>query len=119
MKISNYQEVDKGDTANKRSFKMELNINGTLTPIDLTNVLISSSFRRDTKTGRLAKSISVGSGITVTNAVNGQFDLNEFLVTFDVGLYYYDVTFTFTDGRVKTYFGGTLDVLQNVPDTTA
>lgn len=98
----------KNDTFNGARF--------TLSPAtDLTGATIQTQFRKSSKTNPVIKDISTTSGITVENLVNGVFVWDSFVMTFDVGTYYYDVQITFASGDVKTYVEGTMQVTQ---DTT-
>lgn len=84
--------------------------------IDLTGVSIRTQFRYRCKTGRIVKDISNGSGITLTDPLNGTFKIDEFTpVDWEVDTYFYDVQITFTDNTIKTFVQGTVKILQ---DTT-
>ena len=102
----------KGDTFDGLQFTI-LNTDG-LTPIDLTGVLIKSQFRRKAKKGILVKEVIIGDGITVTDAINGVFKIDSFILDWAESTYYYDVEFTFTDGTVVTYIEGSLLIEQDV-----
>ena len=114
MKIYNFNDHLKGDTFKGMTFRMSNAT--TATPINLTDSEINIQFRVGSKTGRVQKHISIGNGITLTDAVNGVFNIDPIIkLNWYVNLYYYDVEITFLDGTIKTYFGGTLKVVQ---DTT-
>ena len=83
-------------------------------PIDLTGISAVCQFRYSNETGKLAKDLSIGSGLTLTDAAAGKIKIDSFLVDFEVGLYYYDIKLTFSSSKIKTYIKGTLNVLQNV-----
>jgi len=88
----------------------------TLSPVtDLTGASIRTQFRRGGKKNQVEKDISIGSGITVEDLVNGVFVWDSFIMDFAVGTYNYDVEITFASGEVKTYVEGTIAVTQ---DTT-
>ena len=89
----------------------------TEVPIDLTNVDIKSEFRADSDTGTIVKTLIIGDGIEVTDAVNGVFRINAFTVDWTPGLYYYDIQCTFPGDVVKTYIRGTTSVIQDVTTT--
>ena len=102
----------KGDTFNTLQFTM-LNTDG-LTPINLTGMGIKSQFRSDWKKGVLVKELNIGTGITVTDALNGVFQIDPFILDWNPSNYYYDVEFTFVDARVVTYIEGLIKIMQDV-----
>lgn len=112
MKQYNFPDVLKGDTFKSRDITIKNDT--TQTPIDLSGCLIDCEFRKTTKTGIIVKTISVGSGVVLTNAVNGIFTIDSFLANWDAGIYYYDFQFTFPNGKIITYFGGYLKLIQDV-----
>ena len=101
----------KGDTFDVLQFTL-LNTDG-LTPINLTGMTIKSQFRRNSKKGILTKEFIIGTGITVTDALNGVFKIDSFILDWGVATYYYDIEFTFTDGRVVTYIEGLIKIIQD------
>jgi hypothetical protein len=102
----------KGDTFEALQFTLLETVGGA--PIDLTGVTIECIFRKGNKQGLPVKSIDTTSGITITDAVNGVFNFDAFILDWDAGLYYYDIEFTFTDGTIKTYIEGTIKINQDV-----
>ena len=98
-----------------RSVEFIIDVDGT--PVDLTGVTIQIQFRFRCKTGSVVKDIATTSGITITDAVNGTFEIDEFTpVDWAVDTYYYDAQITFTDGSIKTYIQGTVKILQDTTD---
>ena len=96
----------KGDTFNGVRF--------TLSPAtDLTGASIKTQFRKASKKGDVEKEVSIGSGITVESASDGIFVWDAFIMDFPVATYYYDVEITFSDGKVKTYVEGIIEVIQD------
>jgi len=84
-------------------------------PIDLTGVVIKVQFRNGSRKGHVVKSLDNTAGITMTDAVNGMFEIDKFTpIDFAVGTYYYDVETTFPNGDIKTYVGGTFNTIQDV-----
>lgn len=109
MTIYNIKDQVKGDTFSGLAFEVLVNDAAK----DLTNTAIAIEFRYGDKKGDLGLSLSVGSGIIITAALEGKFMLDAFIVDLEPGLYYYDVQFT--DGSVvKTYVEGTMKVIQDV-----
>ncbi len=100
----------KNDTYKPVQFTLK--INGVAE--DLTGYAIRAMFRLETKTGTIVKDISVGSGITITDAVNGVFRIDSFNVDFDAADYYYDIEMTAPNTEVETYVCGQLKVIQDV-----
>jgi hypothetical protein len=101
----------KGDTFNGLCFTVT--VNGTA--LDLTNIDINADFRLGSKTGCKVHKYSVGSGIVKTSAINGQFSLlKDYILNWDVGKWYFDVEFTYLDGKVKTYYSDILIIVQDV-----
>ena len=98
-----------------RSVEFTINVDGS--PVDLTGTTIATEFRFRTKTGTVVKSVNNSAGMTITDAVNGVVEIDEFTpVTWSPDTYYYDVQITFTDGTIKTYVQGTVKILQDVTD---
>ena len=102
----------KNDTFNGIQFTLKNSTTGD--PIDLTGSSIAIDFKYKSKTGVIAKSISVGSGITVAAPATGVFVIDSFLITWNIGIHYYDVEITDTNSIVSTYITGTLTVIQDV-----
>lgn len=101
--------VLKGDTFNGVQFTVTINTVAK----DLTSTIITCDFRYQKKTGAVSKSLSLGSGITITDAVNGVFQIDPFDADMQVGVHYYDIQFV--DGAItKTYIEGTITVNQDV-----
>lgn len=85
----------------------------TITDTDITGWEIKAMFKRQPDLVSV-KTIEIGTGITVTDAANGIFEIDSFIVALGVGVYYYDIQFTDTDGNVYTYVKGTFEVLQQI-----
>ena len=50
-------------------------------------------------------------GITITDAVNGEFEINEQIISWTSGIYDYEIIFTFDGGRKRTYIVGTWQII--------
>ena len=61
----------------------------------------------------VVKTITSSSGITVTSAANGEFNITDFIPTTS-GQFVYDLQVTFASGVVKTYFRGNWLVVDDV-----
>jgi len=115
IQTSNLKDRIKNDTFSSVSFTFA---DGIGDPIDLTDATVRCQFRYRTRTGAAVKTITDGSGITVTDATGGVLEIDEFTpVDWAVDKYYYDIQITFSDGRIKTYVEGLVNVIQDV--TTA
>ena len=82
--------------------------------VDITNITLHVQFRKEQKQGKLLRDCTEGDGITVVNS--STFIIDDFIVDFQIGTIYYDCKFTYQSGKVKSYFGGTFNVIQNVTD---
>tara|TARA_R110000751_G_scaffold88063_1_gene174259 strand:+ start:94 stop:447 length:354 start_codon:yes stop_codon:yes gene_type:complete len=102
----------KGDTFSGVTFTLKEGAEKT--PIDLTGATILSQFRTKEVTGAIQQTLSIGSGITVGNATGGVFSFDAFVLDWNTGTFFYDIQITFTDGSVRTYVKGTLNVIQDV-----
>jgi len=102
-----------GDTFDGVQFTLTSTVDSVTTPIDLTDCLLFSQIK-DSK-GIVVRDMSISNGITVTDAVNGVFRIDSFLLTIGVGVFVYDIQLIYNSGVVKTYIKGQLTV---VPDIT-
>ncbi len=85
-------------------------------PINLTGHTIRSSFVVDYGSSPLI-TLQVGSGITITNAVNGQFTMTvprSTTSSWAVGNVLYDVLVIYPDDRADTILDGTLKVVESI-----
>lgn len=110
---SNFPIQYKGTTFKGRQLTFTQEVGGTETPIDLTRCLINMQFIK-TAGGLVEKTFVVGNGITITDAINGVVQIDEFLVGLSQGKYLYDLTITFPSGLIRTYLTGTFEVKQNL-----
>lgn len=103
----------KGDTFIGQEFT--LTVNGTLA--DLSGALISMQLKesRDALVmAVLTLDNNLNGGITITDAVNGVFCIDEQIIDVPSLCYVYDIQITFQDGTVKTYIKGRWDILPEV-----
>ncbi len=110
--IIKLEDQYKNDTYDGVQFTL-LNTEDSL-PIDITGATLRAKFRYLSKTGDVVKDISNGSGITVSDAVNGIFSIDSFVIDWVPSTYYYDIELTFSNGTIRTYIGGTIKVIQDV-----
>lgn len=109
MQTYNIPDQYKGDTFKGLTFEVIVNNVAK----NLTNTEIKIEFRRDGKTGAQAKILTVGNGITKTDATAGKFSIDAFVVNLAAGVYYYDVQFI-DAGVIKTYIQGTWTITQDI-----
>ena len=69
---------------------------------------------RTSPTGTLALGLSVGAGITITDALGGVFAIDEQIIDIASALYYYELEVTLDSGFRLTYLTGTWQILQDV-----
>lgn len=100
----------RGDTLNSITFTIKENT----IAVDLTGASIKMDFRRGTDTGALQESKTIGSGLLVTDAVNGVFEMIAYINNWEAGVYFYDMQITFPSSIIRTYVKGTLTVKQDV-----
>lgn len=100
----------KGQTFSRVKFRYTLD--GI--PMSISGATILAKIRYKNDCGPIVKTLTDSDGITVTDAVNGFFEIDEFTpVVFDPALYYFDVEITFSDGRIKTYVECSFPVLKD------
>lgn len=97
----------RGDTYNGATFTVTVNA----VPLDLTGAAIKAQFGLGA-----ALILSVGAGITITDAAGGAFRFDSCIIDLPPGAYPYDIQITLASGAVKTYVSGVLIV---TPDITA
>ena len=115
MSVAAIVKIDdqyKGDTYDGVQFTL-LNTEDS-SPIDLTGVNIKIQFRYHSKIGGVQKEISNGNGVTISDAINGIFSIDSFLIDWAPDIYYFDVQTTFLNGVVRTYIQGTIKVIQDI-----
>ena len=81
-------------------------------PIDITNAEIIATFRYGSQQGPVTNTYTIGDGIIVNDAENGKFTLLEnTIIDWPIGFYYFDVVVNFENGDVKTYVQGVLQIV--------
>jgi len=102
----------KGDTFNQVVFEVKRNN----TAIDLTGATIKMQLRKQYSDTSAALSLTsvASAGITITNASNGNFKINQQIIDIEVFNYVYDIQFTLSNGEVKTYIKGGFNVVPEV-----
>ena len=106
----NFQNI-KGDTFEEVSFELLLND----APYSLVDAIIKMQLRKEYGGIPALSLTSVASaGITITNASNGLFKINEQLIDICAFNYIYDIEIEFGDGTVKTYVSGNFLIKNDV-----
>jgi len=109
----NLADIKKGDTFDGMQYTLTNTTTGL--PIDLTGATIRSIFRNRSKQGTAVSTFAIGTGITVTDATNGIFQIDAITpIIWPVSIYYYDIEITFASGDIRTYIEGTVTVIQDV-----
>ena len=105
----NFQHI-KSDTFEAVNFE----INVDTIPVDLTDTTIRMQLRKEYG-GVVGLSLTsvANAGITITDAVNGLFIINQQIINIPAFNYIYDIEFDF-DGIVKTYISGNFLILNDV-----
>ncbi len=84
-------------------------------PIDLTGATIRMMLRLDKTQASPDLSLSTpSSGMTITDAVNGAFKIDEQKIIIDAASYFYDMEIDESGGLVTTVLGGNFIVQQDV-----
>lgn len=80
--------------------------------IDITGAIITATFRFGSQQGVIKNTYTIGHGITVIDAAQGQFTiLEDTIIDWPVGFYYFDVLIEFPNGDKKTYVQGVLQIV--------
>lgn len=79
-------------------------------PLDLSGCTALMQIRKKSQTGTVLQELTDADGISIADGVIA-FDK---IIDCEAGDHYWDLQLTYTDGKVKTYFGGIATVLQDV-----
>lgn len=90
-------------------------IDDVTTPYDLTNHNITIDFKVS-KNGGSSQTLTIGDGITITDAVKGVFKIDEGNITLEPNCYYYDIKITNSDGDNFYWIEGKRKITQNITD---
>jgi len=105
--IYNFSKAVEGDTHDGVS----VTVKSDGAAVNLTNITIAMQVR--SATDAVALNLTVGSGLTKTNAAAGVFTVNAFTMP-AAGTYSYDVQFTYANGSIKTYMSGHITSIDGV-----
>tara|TARA_R110000868_G_C10553550_1_gene736134 strand:+ start:178 stop:513 length:336 start_codon:yes stop_codon:yes gene_type:complete len=106
----NFQNI-KGDTFNEVAFELLLNAE----PYSLVDAVIKMQLKKEYCGIPFLSLTSVAAaGITITDASNGLFKINEQIINIEPFNYIYDIEIEFSDGTVKTYISGNFLIKSDV-----
>ena len=112
--ILNFPDHKRNDTFLAQPFIYKRN--GVV--IDLTGATIAMMLRLvKTQASPDLSLSSATSGITITSAVDGEWEVDEQVISIDAGTYYQDIQLTESGGRVSTFTEGTWTITQDVTYT--
>lgn len=100
----NFQAI-KNDTFEEVPFQIKKNN----VAINLTGATIKMQLRK-VAGGVIASEVA----LTITNATNGLFKINNQKFTCDAFNYFYDIQITFADSTVKTWISGNFLILNDI-----
>lgn len=89
---------------------IELKVNGVA--VNLTSAAIKIAFVKHGSKKPIV-TFSVGSGITVTNAIGGIFKINSGIYNWRTGVYFADVDITLSDGTKLNYLKLKIEITEN------
>ena len=83
---------------------------------DLTDAIIRMQLRKKACDLKAVLSLTsvANAGLTIIDAINGLFKINEQVINVDVYNYVYDIEIEFADATVKTYIRGNFNILEEV-----
>ena len=104
---NNYEPQLKGDTFRGGEY--------TIVPsTDLTGATGRCQFRLGGKNNAVVVELTIGNGLTITDAINSIYQIDEIQrLDWEVGNYNYDIEFTLPNGDIITPSEGILPVVQD------
>jgi hypothetical protein len=100
----------RGDTFEAVNFEIMINE----VAVDLTDTVIRMQLRKEYG-GVIALNLTSvdNAGLTIIDAINGLFKINEQIINIEATNYLYDIQFNF-DGEIKTYVSGNFLITNDV-----
>jgi len=100
----------RGDTFEAVNFEIKIND----VAVDLSDTIIRMQLRKEYG-GIIALNLTSvdNAGLTITDAVDGLFKIDEQVINIEAGNYLYDIQFNF-DGEIKTYISGNFVITNDV-----
>ena len=114
MTVYNFPMQTRGNTFKARKLVIEILNNNITTPLNLTGCAILIQFKLTTRFNAFLEWNTADNSILITDAVNGEFEMQQTLLDVTPSIYMYDVQVTFPDGTVKTYFKGNFKIEADV-----
>jgi hypothetical protein len=97
-------------------FKITRLVDNLWVPVDLTDASIKMDIRV-VPYGPISQRLSSPSnGITITDAIEGEFKINKQIFTLAPNNYYFDIMIIFPDGTVKIFVEGRFEVIKNITE---
>ena len=83
---------------------------------DFTDAIIRMQLRKKACDLKAALSLTsvANAGLTIIDAIEGLFKINQQIIDIDIYNYVYDIEIEFQDGTVKTYIRGNFNILSEV-----
>jgi hypothetical protein len=82
--------------------------------MNLTGATIVIKFKKWNSVKDIQKTLAVGTGITITNAVGGIFRVDSFVMDWKPDTYLFDIDITPADGIKRNWLKGKWVVTQNI-----
>lgn len=103
----------RGDTFKEYPFEILIDS----VALDLTGAIIKIDLKKDACSLAVLTLTSVASaGITITDAINGLFSINEQIFTIPAFNYQYDIQITLADETVHTWVGGLFQIINTITE---
>jgi hypothetical protein len=103
--ILNFPNHYKGDTFKNKQIIFNF---------DLTGATIKIKFKLQVNSPVAFSWLTADGTISIIDAVNGRITMNSKIIDVAPATYIFDCQITFADGRVQTYFAGTIIIEQDI-----
>lgn len=103
--------VKRGDTYDGCVFTIEYEDH---TPLDLTGASILMQIKKSASDDEPVLEFTDTDGITITDAINGEFQIDEVIIDILPKIYQYDIQVTLSNGKVKTFVEGKFTVNSDI-----
>lgn len=101
----------RGDTYDGCVFTIEYEDH---TPLDLTGATILLQIKKSASDDTPVLEFTETDGITITDAANGEFQIDEVIIDICPKIYKYDIQITLSSGKVKTFIEGDFTVTSDI-----
>lgn len=102
----NLQDQRVNDSFRGARFRLKRQIDGQ--PVDLSSAIQITAKFKGGYDNKVLKTLTLGNGVTLNDALGGDFSLDPFLITIPSGNYKYDVQIDFPNNIRTTYIVGTV-----------